>query len=87
MRHGLVQLRGHRDHVISLPSFSPSSWRSSWGGFLASELSAARLEYNKVEHSIAITEWLLEHKKDAFQEIAALLKDRLSTRLESPGKS
>jgi hypothetical protein len=52
---------------------------------LFSELSEAKLEYNKVEHSVAITEWLLEHKKDAFAEIATLLKERLSTRLEAAG--
>lgn len=54
---------------------------------LFSELSEARLEYNKVEHSVAITEWLLEHKPDVLLEIADLLRSKLSTRLESPGRS
>ncbi|NMO18715.1 AAA family ATPase [Pyxidicoccus fallax] len=54
---------------------------------LFSELSEARLEYNKVEHSVAITEWLLEHKREALQEIADLLKTRLSSRLASPERS
>ncbi|WP_158617570.1 ATP-binding protein [Corallococcus sp. CA049B] len=47
---------------------------------LFSELSEAKLEYNKVQHSVALTEWLLQHHPASFQEIVTLLKDKLATR-------
>lgn len=42
-------------------------------GDLFSEFSTARLEYNKVEHSIALTEWLIEHAPEQLKELADIL--------------
>lgn len=41
------------------------------------ELSGAREEYRKVVHSIALTEWLLEHRREALEEVAVFLKSIL----------
>jgi hypothetical protein len=40
---------------------------------LFNELSETRLSYNKVEHSLALTEWLLAHASEELKEIAELL--------------
>jgi energy-coupling factor transporter ATP-binding protein EcfA2 len=53
-------------------------------GALFSELSGNTLEYNKVEHSLALTEWLLDHDAASLQEIADLLADRLPASTGSP---
>ena len=37
------------------------------------ELSENRLSYNKVEHSLALTEWLLTHAPEELKELAELL--------------
>ena len=37
------------------------------------ELSENRLAYNKVEHSLALTEWLLAHAPEELKELSALL--------------
>lgn len=37
------------------------------------ELSENRLSYNKVEHSLALTEWLLAHTPEELKELAELL--------------
>ena len=44
---------------------------------LFSGLSEAKLEYRKIEHSIAITEWLIRNKPETLREIADLLASKL----------
>ncbi|WP_434391765.1 ATP-dependent nuclease [Melittangium boletus] len=46
-------------------------------GDLFAAFSDNTLEYNKVQHSLALTEWLLEHAPAQFQEIADLLASKL----------
>ena len=46
---------------------------------LFSELSEARQEYRKMDHSIGITEWLLENKPHNFDELTKFLVDVLMT--------
>jgi AAA domain, putative AbiEii toxin, Type IV TA system/AAA domain len=46
---------------------------------LFSELSETRETYRKMDHSIAITEWLLEHKKGNFGELIGFLNNVLGT--------
>lgn len=46
-------------------------------GDLFSEFSDTRLEYNKVEHSLALTEWLIENDPSQLQELADILKSKL----------
>ena len=41
---------------------------------LFSELSEAREEYRKVVHSVRLTEWLLDHRRSALEEVALFLK-------------
>jgi hypothetical protein len=41
------------------------------------ELSETREEFRKIVHSIALTEWLLEHRREALEEVAAFLKSIL----------
>lgn len=44
---------------------------------LFSSLSEARVAYDKVKHGFEITQWLIEHRPEALQEIAALLAEIL----------
>ena len=44
-----------------------------------SALSESRVVFRKVEHSVAITEWLLSHEPRNLQEIADLLAETLTT--------
>ncbi len=41
---------------------------------LFSELSEAREEYRKVKHSVRLTEWLLDHRKDRMSDFVDFLK-------------
>jgi hypothetical protein len=42
------------------------------------KLSETRVRFNKVEHSVAITEWLLAHTPETLLEIATLIADALA---------
>lgn len=53
-------------------------------GDLFAALSDNALEYNKVAHSLALTEWLLEHDPAPLQEIADLLFTKLLTVTSAP---
>ena len=53
-------------------------------GDLFAALSSNTLEYNKVEHSLALTEWLLEHDPAQLQEIADLLSAKLFAVTSAP---
>jgi ABC-type cobalamin/Fe3+-siderophores transport system ATPase subunit len=46
-------------------------------GDLYSDLSEQRVTYQKTTHSVALTRWLVEHKSEAFREIADLLSEIL----------
>jgi hypothetical protein len=44
---------------------------------LFSELSQQRVHYERTEHSVKLTDWLLEHDSGAFAEIADLIRDSI----------
>ena len=48
------------------------------------ELSETRVAFNKVEHSVALTDWILEHSPEVLREIADLLESALP---DSPAQS
>lgn len=45
-----------------------------------SGLSETRVVFNKVEHSVALTEWILEHCPEDLREIVDLLENALNGR-------
>jgi hypothetical protein len=52
---------------------------------LLRELSKAREGYRKIEHSMQITAWLLEHRPTALEEVAAYLRQILKTQPDQNG--
>ena len=42
-------------------------------------LSEARVTFGKVEHSVAITEWLLSHASETLEEIGNLIAETLTS--------
>jgi predicted ATPase len=49
-------------------------------GQLFSQLSERRVEYDKVRHGVALTDWLLQHAPDGLQEVAQLIAQVLRPR-------
>lgn len=52
---------------------------------LFADLSDARVQYDKVIHSVAITQWLIEHDPDALNEVVKLLTRVLDTSTDKSG--
>jgi hypothetical protein len=49
---------------------------------LFAELSEQRVLYQKTQHSVQLTEWLIENKPEALEEVSALLKGVVTMRFE-----
>jgi len=70
--------RGNRQYFCGTPETISTDWIRCINGAKAledvfSELSENRVSYDKMTHSVAITEWLLEHHPDEFRELADFL--------------
>lgn len=68
---------------LAVPATADDQWITTIHGArvladIFSELSEARVSYDKLRHSGAITEWLIEHTPEDLREIADLLEQILT---------
>ena len=68
---------------FKVPANSDQAWTNNINGVvllgdLFNELSCGRVQFDKTDHSVRLTEWVVRHAPDDLSEILTLLLDLLS---------
>jgi hypothetical protein len=69
-------------------NFDDRQWRVSCNApallsDLFGDLSDGKLQYHKISHSVALTEWLLEHQPEALEELANYIAELVGASLKA----